>query len=163
MLKTWESTESATQPREGVVGVAGDSRAGGNESKLDGSELDGGEFDDGEVENDEFGKKVQKTSKSKKTVGSSDFLTLGTKLAFIKLRQVFFKAPILYHFDPECHIRIETNVSDYAIGVVLSQLTLDDSGQWHLVIFFSWKMIPIKIRYKTHNGEVLAIIEAFKT
>ena len=35
--------------------------------------------------------------------------------------------------------------------------------QWHLVTFFSQKMIPIETWYKTHNQKLLAIIEAFKT
>ena len=56
----------------------------------------------------------------------SDFLTSEAKLAFAELRQAFVKAPILHHFDLECHIRIETDVLRYAIGGVLSQLTLDD-------------------------------------
>ena len=103
------------------------------------------------------------SSKSKKAIGSLDFLTPGAKLAFTKLRQAFFKAPILHHVNPERHIRIETDASGYAIGGVLSQLTSDDSGQWHLVAFFSRKIIPAEIRYETHNGELLVIIEAFKT
>ena len=41
---------------------------------------------------------------------------------------MFIQAPILKHFDLERHIWIETDVSSYAIGRVLSQLTLDDSG-----------------------------------
>ncbi len=36
-------------------------------------------------------------------------------------------------------------------------------GQWHPVAFFFRKMIPAKTRYKTHNQELIAIIEAFKT
>ena len=96
-------------------------------------------------------------------VRSSDLFTLGAKLAFTELRQAFLKAPILYHFDLECHIRIEIDVSGYAIGGVLSQLTSDDLGRWHLVAFFFCKMILVETKYKTHNGELLAIIEAFKT
>ena len=167
MLKTSGSTEPSTRPGEGVVGVGGDSRAG--RDGIDGSGMDDVEVDGGEVEVDEVGKKGRKTSKSKnsskskKAVGPSDFLTPGAKLAFTKLRQAFLKAPILHHFDPERHIRIETDVSDYAIGRVLSQLTLDDSGRWHLVPFFSRKMIPAETRYKTHDGELLAIVEVFKT
>ena len=166
MLKTSGSTESKTRPGEGGVGVGG-SRAGRGGSKLDGSELRDDEVDGGEVEVDEVGKKGQKTSKSKKsskskTVGS-DFLTPGAKLAFTELRQSFLKAPILHHFDPECHIRIETDASNYTIVGVLSQLTSDDSGRWHPVAFFSRKMIPVETRYKTHDSELLAIVEAFKT
>ena len=33
--------------------------------------------------------------------------------------------PILYHFDPERHIPIETDASGYALGGFLGQLTLD--------------------------------------
>ena len=55
----------------------------------------------------------------------SMFLTPGAREAFNQLRQTFTEAPILWHFDPECHIRIETNASGYAIGGVLSQLTSD--------------------------------------
>ena len=127
MLKT-SSTESA-EPKKGVVGVGGGSKAGRDRSGINGSEIDDVEVDGGEVEVDEVGKKGWKTSKSKnsskskKAVGPSDFLTTGAKLAFTELRQAFLKAPILHHFDPERHIRIETDVSGYAIGGVLSQLT----------------------------------------
>ena len=167
MLKT-SSTESA-EPRKGVVGVGGGSRAGRDRGGIDRSEMNDVEVDGGEVEVDEVGKKARKTSKSKnsskskKAVGLSDFLTPGAKLAFTELRQAFLKASILHHFDPERHIRIETDVSGYAIGGVLSQLTSDDSGRWHPVAFFSRKMIPAETRYETHDGELLAIVEAFKT
>ncbi len=36
-------------------------------------------------------------------------------------------------------------------------------GQWYPVAFFSQKMIPAETRYKTHDQELLAIVEAFKT
>ena len=174
MMKISGSTEPLTQSGEGVVGVGDDSKAGRDASKLDGSELDGGEVDGGEVDGGkvevaEVGKKVQKTTKSKnsftskKAVGPSDFLIPGAKLAFTKLKQAFLKAPILHHFDPERHIQIETDASGYAIGGVLSQLTLDDLDQWHPMVFFSRKIIPAETRYKTHDGKLLAIVEAFKT
>ena len=64
--------------------------------------------------------KSKKLSKSKKMVGSSDFFTFEARLAFIKLRQVFVKAATLHYFDPKCHIRIEINISGYAIGRIFS-------------------------------------------
>ena len=70
---------------------------------------------------------------------------------------------MFHHFDSERYIRMKTDVSGYAIGGVLSQLTSDDLGQWHPLAFFSHKMIPVETRYKTHNGELLAIVELFKT
>ena len=158
MLKTAE-------PRKGGVEVGSDSRA----RRVQSSDRSGIDDVEVEVKVDEVEKNVQNSSKSKnlakskKTVRCSDFLTLGAKLAFTELRQAFLKALILHHFNPERYIRIEIDVSGYAIGRVLSQLTSDDLGRWHLVAFFSHKMIPAEIRYETHDNELLAIVEAFKT
>ena len=105
------------------------------------------------------------------------FLIPGAREAFNQLNQAFTKAPILRHFDPECHIQIESDASGYGIGGVLSQLTSDwvtldsksnltkksDFGQWYPVAYFSRKMIPIETWYKTYDAELLAIVEAFKT
>ena len=52
--------------------------------------------------------------------GEPNFLTPDAKKAFNHLRLAFIEAPILRHFDPESHIRIETDASGYAIGGVLS-------------------------------------------
>ena len=93
----------------------------------------------------------------------SDFLTPKARLAFTELRQAFVKASILYYFNPKCYIRIEIDVSGYAIGGVLSQLTLDNLGQWHPLAFFLQKMISAETRYETYDGKLLAIVEAFKT
>ena len=163
MLKTSGGIKSKTQPGEGGVGVGGDSKAGRGRSEIGRSGLNKVEVDGGEVEVDEVGKKVQNLSKSKKIVRSSDFLTFGAKIAFTKLRQIFLKAPILHHLDPERHIRIETDISGYTIGGVLSQLTSDDLGLWQPIAFFSQKMIPAETRYETHDDKLLAIVKAFKT
>ena len=56
------------------------------------------------------------------TGSGPSFLTPEARSAFNRLRLAFTKAPILRHFDPECHIWIETNASGYAIGSILSQL-----------------------------------------
>ena len=82
------------------------------------------------------------------------FLTSDAKKAFNHLRQAF------------------TDVSGYVIGGVLSQLTsnqvildrtIGSNVDWHPVAYFSRKMIPAETRYETHDGELLAIVEAFKT
>ena len=116
------STKSA-ELRKGRVGFGGGSKAGRNRSEICGNRVDGTE-----VGNNEVRKKVPKTSKSKKTIGSSNFLIFGVKQAFTELRQAFFKAPILHHFDLKRHIRIETEVSGYTIGRFFSLLTLDNLG-----------------------------------
>ena len=92
-----------------------------------------------------------------------NYLTLVAKKAFNHLRHMFTQAPIFQHFDPEWYIQIETDVLGYAISRVLNQLTLDDSGQWHPVAYYLQRIIPAKTQYKTHNSELLAIDEVFKT
>ena len=62
------------------------------------------------------------------TGSGPSFLTPEARSAFNRLRLAFTKAPILWHFDPECHIRIETDTSGYAIGGVLSQLASGTSS-----------------------------------
>ena len=120
------------------------------------------------------GKNSSKSGKSPNfntTETGPSFLTPKARSAFNRLRLAFTKAPILWHFNPECHIWIKTNALGYAIGGVLSQLasgtsadgvvTKADLGQWYSIAFFFRKMIPTKTRYKTHDGELLAIVEAF--
>ena len=107
------------------------------------------------------------------TEAGPSFLTPEARSAFNRLWLAFTEAPILWYFDPEYPIRIETDVSGYAIGGMLSQLASGTSpdgvvtkanlGQWHPVAFFSRKMIPAETWYKTHNGKLLVIVKAFKT
>ena len=84
-----------------------------------------------EADNNSGGRSSGKSSKSRKTSGNSgvieepNFLTPKARSAFNLLWQAFTKAPILRHFDPKCHIRVETDASSYAIGGVMSQLTFD--------------------------------------
>ena len=141
MLRTLKSIKSTTQAGKGVVRVGGASRAGRDGTMLDGSwlnesEIDNGEFDDGKFD-DEIGEKGQKIFESKnlfkakklfKKMLRLGFFTPKARLAFTKLRQAFVKALIFYHFDPERHIRFETNVSSYIISRIFSQLTSDYSG-----------------------------------
>ena len=46
------------------------------------------------------------------------------------------------------------------IGLVTMALNL---SWWHPVTYYLQKMIPDKTQYKTHNGKLLIIVEAFKT
>ena len=111
MLKTSRNTKSTIQLKKDRARVGSNSRAKCNgKCKLDDSEVDDNEVDGIEIADNEIGKKDQKMSKSKKlskfkkTIGFLDFFIFGTRLAFIKFRKVFVKAPIFYHFDPKRHI-----------------------------------------------------------
>ena len=139
--------------------------------------------DDNKVVDDGDGSKTVRNSSRKLTrmsnigaIGEPHFLISDAKKAFNHLKLAFIEAQILQHFDPESHVRIETNASSYAIGGILSQLNLDsnappndlnldksDFSQWHPVAYFSRKMIFAETQYKTHNTELLTIVEVFKT
>ena len=101
--------------------------------RVDGNEVvGGGDVVSGDVVGrSDISKKSAKSKSRTKSgyLGKSDnleepkFLISDAKKAFNRLRQAYTKALILQHFDPECYIWIETNVSGYAIEGVLSQLT----------------------------------------
>ena len=73
----------------------------------------------------------------------SDYLNPDAKKTFDQLCQAFIKVPILQHFDPEQYIQVKTDEFGYAISRVLSQLN-NNPGQWHPVVYYSQKMIPVK-------------------
>jgi hypothetical protein len=81
--------------------------------------------------------------------------------AFILLKKAFTSAPILRHFDPSMPPIVETDTSDYAIARVFSQQAED--GEVHPVAFYSRTLTGVELNYDTHDKELLAIFEAFKT
>ena len=82
-------------------------------------------------------------------------------LAFRHLRDIFTSAPLLIHYDPKKKVRLETDASNFAVAGILSQQ--DDEGNWRPVAFMSRKMIPAEQNYETHDQELLAIVQSFKT
>ena len=74
-------------------------------SSIDVAKLDEvGVISDGDICDDEMVKRLPLISKNSN--GTIGYLTLKARFAFIQLRKVFIKAPILRHFDPEYHIWI---------------------------------------------------------
>ena len=70
-------------------------------------------------------------------------------------------APILTHYQPGTPITVETNASDYVIAGILS-ITCSDGEIWP-VAFYSRTLTMPELNYDTHDKELLAIFEAFKT
>ena len=106
MLKTTRNTGSALNPKE-------------SESKVDGNNMVGDSIvGDDEATNPTKRKNQAKTTKFKILIKSKNhdfpksrtekvgtgFFTPKARLAFTQLRQVFIKALILHHFNPESHI-----------------------------------------------------------
>ena len=72
------------------------------------------------------GKKLSKSGNSTNSDATKDkpkFLIPDAGTVFNRLQLAFTETPILWHFDPKCHIQIETDALGYTIGGVLSQLT----------------------------------------
>ena len=68
-------------------------------------------------------KKLSKSGNSTNpnaTENGLKFLTPNARTAFNCLRLIFTQAPILWHFNPKCHIWIETNALGYTMSGMLS-------------------------------------------
>jgi RNase H-like domain found in reverse transcriptase len=81
--------------------------------------------------------------------------------AFRLLKESFTSAPIVHHFDPTLPPIVETDASDYAVAGILSLRTEDN--EVHPVAFYSRTLTGAELNYDTHDKELLAIFEAFKT
>ena len=132
MLKT-SSTELAKSRKSGTR-VGGDSKVKCDRSGLDKSEINDVEVDGGKIRDNEVRKKNRKISMSKnmsifKKAIRSDFFTPRTGLEFTRLKKAFVKALIFQDFNPERYIWVEIDISSYAIGGVISQVTSNDFGQ----------------------------------
>src|SRR5882724_8919017 len=81
--------------------------------------------------------------------------------AFETLKMAFTQAPILAHFIPDNPIVVETDVSDYAIAAIISQISPND-GDIHPIMFYSCSMQPAELNYEIYDKELLVIFEAFR-
>ncbi|ESK81460.1 reverse transcriptase [Moniliophthora roreri MCA 2997] len=86
---------------------------------------------------------------------------LEAQKAFVDLKEAFTQAPVLTHWEPDQLITIKTDASDYAVAAILS-ITLSNS-ELHPVVFLSRTLMGAELNYDTHDKELLAIFEVFKT
>jgi RNase H-like domain found in reverse transcriptase/Reverse transcriptase (RNA-dependent DNA polymerase) len=92
-------------------------------------------------------------------------MTTAARESFKTLKTAFTTTPVLVHFDPSKKIRVETDASKFAIAGTISQQTDAGDGtkkHWHPVAFWSRKLTGAERNYSTHDGELLAIVQAFK-
>jgi len=81
--------------------------------------------------------------------------------AFRALKMAFTEAPVLMHWSPDNPMLVETDASDYAIAGIISSITSD--GEIHPIAFHSRTLTDAELNYDTHDKELLAIFESFKT
>lgn len=85
--------------------------------------------------------------------------------AFLHLRELFTKAPVLQHFDPTKPVMVLTDASEFAMAAIILQP--QSSGKateqhWKPVAFWSRKFVGPQVRWHTHDKELCAIVESFK-
>ncbi|PLW05783.1 hypothetical protein PCANC_27351 [Puccinia coronata f. sp. avenae] len=81
--------------------------------------------------------------------------------AFTTLKKAFTTVPVLKIADPYRPFILECDCSDFALGVVLSQVC-DSNGALHPVAFLSWSLFKAERNYEIFDKELLAIVAAFK-
>ena len=75
--------------------------------------------------------------------------------AFQQLKDALCSSPVLKSPCFDRPFILQTDVSNRGIGAVLSQC--DESGDEHLIAYFSRKLLPREQRYSTVEKECLAI------
>ena len=78
---------------------------------------------------------------------------------FKELKELFTAEPILKIYTPSLLTVVETDISDFILGVYLVQ---KHSNKWHPVAYYSRKMTPLELNYNIYNKELLGIVAALK-
>lgn len=80
---------------------------------------------------------------------------------FKKLKRLRTCASILVYYNPTRRIMLECNISRFAVEAILSQL-VDETAQWHPVVFWSRKMVLTEKNYLVKEAKMLAIVKTCK-
>ena len=80
-------------------------------------------------------------------------------MLFKKLKELFTVELILKIYIPSLLIVIKTKASDFVLSVYLVQKYLD---RWHLITYYSHKMILPELNYNIYNKELLGIVTVLK-
>jgi len=78
------------------------------------------------------------------------------KKAFRELKEKFMKEPVLVALDLDKKMRMEVDISDYAMESVLSMECKDE--KWRPVVFLSKSLNKTERNYEIHDKEMLAVI-----
>jgi len=82
------------------------------------------------------------------------------KRAFIELKERFTKKLVLAVLDLDKKMRMEVDISDYAIGEILFMECKD--GRWKPVAYLLKLLNVTERNYKIHNKEMLAVIRGLE-
>ena len=79
---------------------------------------------------------------------------------FEELKERFMMEPVLITLDLDKEIRVEVDMSDFAMGGVLSMKCEDE--RWRPVAYISKSLNEAERNYKIHDKEMLAIIQCLE-
>ena len=79
---------------------------------------------------------------------------------FEELKERFMMEPVLVTLDLDKEIRVEVDMSDFAMGGVLSMKCEDE--RWRPVAYISKSLNEAERNYKIHDKEMLAIIQCLE-
>ena len=92
-------------------------------------------------------------------------LTKEVRTTFEELKVAFTTAPVLWHYNTNLPVRLETDASSFAILGILSQQNNEESLEkchWHPMAFWPCQMLPVEWNYHAGQMELLAIMMACK-
>lgn len=87
-------------------------------------------------------------------------MILETRKFFEKFKKVFSTIFMFCHFNFNVKIFLKTNVFEFVVLKILSQLTKNE--KWYSIIFWSRKMTTSKRNYKIEEMKMLTIVNACK-
>ena len=113
---------------------------------------------------------IMKLLRSNKQKKQNEFFVFNVDVVktFRKLLKIFIEILMLIYFDSKNKLRVKTNIFEFFIAIILSQLTQrmndKDNLVWYFIIFYldSRKIISTKTRYETRNQKFLFIVIAFQ-
>ena len=94
-------------------------------------------------------------------VVSVSFSLLKTALKVFKaLKKTFMSASLLHYFDENKPMRVETDISEFAIDRILTQqFKINSQLHWLSVVYYSKKLLDTEIWYDTDEQELLVIVK----
>ena len=81
-------------------------------------------------------------------------------MIFNTLKKVFISDVILYHYNSNHKIVIETDISDYMFEGIFFQYNED--GVLYSVVYFSKKHNSVECNYKIYNKKFMIIVCVFE-
>ena len=92
-------------------------------------------------------------------------LTKEVCTTFKELKVAFTTAPVLWHYNTNLLVRLETDASGFAILGILSQQNNEESLEkchWHPIAFWSCQISSVEWNYHAGQTELLAIVMVCK-